>query len=83
MKIRDEAHRFAVDYHKSLRKKSFIKSAFQSIPMVGIKRKKILQKKYRTLNNLKSASIDELASIDGFNTKVAESIKSYISSANI
>jgi len=83
MKIRDEAHRFAVDYHKSLRKKSFIKSAFQSIPMVGVKRKKILQKKYRTINNLKNVSAQELASIDGFNTKVAESIKNYISSANI
>lgn len=83
MKIRDEAHRFAVDYHKKLRKKSFIKSAFQSIPMVGVKRKKILQKKYRTINNLKNVSAQELASIDGFNTKVAESIKNYISSANL
>jgi len=83
MKIRDEAHRFAVDYHKKLRKKRFIKSAFESIPMVGIKRKKILQKKYRTIKNLKNVTVDELSSISGFNIKVAESIKSYISSANL
>lgn len=83
MKIRDEAHRFAVDYHKKLRKKSFIKSAFESIPMVGMKRKKILQKKYRTLNNLKNISVDELASLEGFNIKVAESIKSYMIATNL
>ncbi len=81
MRIRDEAHRFAVDYHKNLRKKGFIKSAFESIPMVGAKRKKILQRKYRTLDNLKNVSMDELASIDGFNAKVARSIIDYAASA--
>ena len=81
MRIRDEAHRFAVEYHKNLRKKGFIKSAFESIPMVGAKRKKILQKKYRTINNLKKVSLDELLSIEGFNTKIAKSVMDYVAEA--
>ncbi len=83
MRIRDEAHRFAVEYHKNLRKRGFIKSAFESIPRVGAKRKKILQKKYRTIKNLKKVSLDELMSIEGFNTKIAKSVMDYVEEAKL
>lgn len=78
MHIRDEAHRFAVEYHKKLRKRSFIKSAFESIPGVGAKRKKALQKKYGTIDKLKDSSVAEIAALDGFNTKLAESVLGHL-----
>ena len=58
--IRDEAHRFAIKYHKILRKKELRKSILDEIPGIGEKRKKILLKYFRSIEEIKKSSIDEL-----------------------
>ena len=63
MRMQDEVHRFAISFHKSLRNKNMLRSAFEMIPGIGEKRKEILQKHYATLEALKSASLSELRQI--------------------
>ena len=83
MRIRDEAHRFAITFHKTLRKKRFISSEYESVPNVGKKRKIILQKHFGKLRNLKEVAIEDIASIKGLNLVVAKSIKDYLNSINV
>lgn len=83
MRIRDEAHRFAITFHKSLRKKRFISSEYESVPNVGKKRKIILQKHFGKLRNLKEVAIEDIASIKGLNLVVAKSIRDYLNSFNV
>lgn len=73
-KIQDEAHRFAITYHRSLRSKDLVKSILDEIPGVGEKRKKNLLKQFKTIENIKQASVEELAETAGMNKKVAEEI---------
>lgn len=83
MRIRDEAHRFALEYHKKLRKQKTVQSEYESIPNIGKKRMKILQKNFGSLNNIKDYSVTEIASVKGLNHKVAESIKEYLRTMNL
>ncbi len=73
-RIRDEAHRFAITYHRDLRSKSMVMSELDKIEGIGEKRRKILYDKYTTLDEMKKQSIDELASLDGMNRKAAENV---------
>ena len=57
--IQEEAHRFAVSYHKSLRSKSTVKSVLDEIPGIGPARRKVLLKHFRQLENIKGASLEE------------------------
>jgi excinuclease ABC subunit C len=77
-RIRDEAHRFALGYHRRLRHKEIIASALDSIPGIGPKRKKNLLKKFGSVRGIKDASIDELARVAGMTTKLAEKVKEYL-----
>jgi excinuclease ABC subunit C len=77
-RIRDEAHRFALGYHQRLRHKEGISSALDSIPGIGTKRKKALLKKFGSVRGIKEASIDELTTIIGITTKLAEKVKEYL-----
>jgi excinuclease ABC subunit C len=77
-KIRDEAHRFALGYHRRLRHKEGIASVLDSIPGIGPKRKKTLLKKFGSVRGIKEASIDELARVAGMTTKLAEKVKGYL-----
>jgi len=74
-RIRDEAHRFAIKYHKKLRGKKLIASELDYIQGIGPKRKQILIKHFGSLDKIKEASIEEIASLKGFNKKIAETIK--------
>jgi excinuclease ABC subunit C len=74
-RIRDEAHRFAIKYHKKLRGKKLIASELDYIQGIGPKRKQILIKHFGSLDKIKEASIDEIATLKGFNQKIAEKIK--------
>ncbi|AFS79039.1 exinuclease ABC system, subunit C [Gottschalkia acidurici 9a] len=76
-KIQDEAHRFAITYHRNLRTKDLVKSVLDSIPGVGEKRKKNLLKEFKTIENIKKATIEEISSVDGMNKKVAEEIYNF------
>src|SRR5690606_16122396 len=73
-KIQEEAHRFAISYHRSLRSKNLFKSELDDIKGIGQKRKVSLMKHFQSIEKIKNATIDELAEVDGMNKKVAEEL---------
>lgn len=77
--LRDEAHRFAITYNRKLREKETLKSVLDGIEGIGEKRKEILYRTYKTLDNILKASDDELKKL-GIPTSVAQRIKSYLTS---
>jgi len=79
-RIRNEAHRFAITYHRKLRSKRSTLSELDAIPGLGPAKKKTLLKHFGTLNKLKDAGIEEICKIPGINTKIAENIKSKLNS---
>lgn len=74
-RVRDEAHRFAVTFHRQRRSKSTFQSRLDDIPGVGPKRKQALLKQFGSLKAIKEASADELAAVPGLTKAVAEQIK--------
>jgi excinuclease ABC subunit C len=76
-RIRNEAHRFAIDYHRKLRKKRIIKSELEEIPGIGPARRKILLSHFGSVERIKQVSLEELLRIDGINQKVAENLYHY------
>lgn len=78
MRVRDEAHRFAVSYHRKLRGNRAIKSILDEVPGIGPARKKALIKEFGSVENMKKASVEELAKVKGMNRKVAEELWNYI-----
>ncbi len=76
--IQDEAHRFAINYHKSLRSKAAVESVLDEIPGVGPARKKLLLKHFGSLNNIKKATIEEICQVEGINKKTAEAIYNFL-----
>lgn len=75
--IQDETHRFAIDYHRSMRNKNMIKSELDDIKGIGQKRKMAIFNKFGSIENIKSSTVEEISSIPGFNTKIAEQILNY------
>ena len=75
--VRDESHRFAITYHRKLRSKNIQASSLDDIAGVGKKRKVALLKEFGTLENIKNASIDDLAKIKGMNQKTAENVYNF------
>jgi excinuclease ABC subunit C len=73
-RIRDEAHRFAITFHKKLRSKSQRISILDEIPGIGPSRKKELLKHFGSLSAIKKVSIEELSSVNGMNKKSAENV---------
>ncbi|MCX7724668.1 MAG: excinuclease ABC subunit UvrC [Thermodesulfovibrio sp.] len=73
-KIRNEAHRFAISYHKKLRKKTSFESVLEKIKGVGKKRRLTLLKHFGSISRIKSAKVEEIAKLKGFNIKLAERI---------
>ena len=73
-KIQDETHRFAIEFHKSIRSKEEIHSILDDIEGIGEKRRNMLIKHFKTIENIKQASIDEIRNIKGFNKKAAECV---------
>ncbi len=78
--IQEEAHRFAISYHKSLRSKTTVKSALDDIPGIGPARRKALLKSFGSLKNIKKASLEELEEVQGMNRKVAEVVYNFFNS---
>ena len=75
-KIRDEAHRFAICYHRKLREKEFLQSPLERIPGIGKKRRLELLRVFGSIENIKNATIDEIAKLKGLNKKIAENLLS-------
>jgi excinuclease ABC subunit C len=77
-RIRDEAHRFAVTYHRNVRAKAGTRSALDEVPGVGPKRKRALIKKYGSVQRIREADVDDIAATPGFTTRLAERLKAAI-----
>jgi len=73
-RIRDEAHRFAITYHRTLRDKKLTSSVLDTIPDIGDKTKKILLKHFGSVEKISEASIEELISAENIGTKTAQKI---------
>ncbi|MDD4503782.1 MAG: excinuclease ABC subunit UvrC [Clostridiaceae bacterium] len=78
--IQDEAHRFAINYHKSLRSKASVKSALDDIPGIGPARRKSLLKHFGSLKNIKKATLEELREVEGMNKKISEVVYNFFKS---
>lgn len=76
-RVQDEAHRFAINYHRSLRDKKMFKSILDDIKGIGDKRKKSLLKHFGSVDNIKSAKLEELSNVDGMNKKAALSVYNF------
>jgi excinuclease ABC subunit C len=76
-KIQEEVHRFAINYHKTLRRKNMTKSVLDEINGVGEKRRRSLIKYFKSVDNIKLASIEELAKVEGISEKTAEKIYNF------
>jgi excinuclease ABC subunit C len=72
--IRDEAHRFAIEYHRTLRGKAGVTSAIEELPGIGAKRRTALLKHFGSLQRLKDASVEEIAAVAGMNPTIAATI---------
>ncbi|MCF7875568.1 excinuclease ABC subunit UvrC [Candidatus Bipolaricaulota bacterium] len=73
-RVRDEAHRFAVDYHRRLRQKRTVRSSLDAVRGVGPKRKKTLLSTFNSVERISQASLDELKSVSGIPDKVADRV---------
>jgi excinuclease ABC subunit C len=74
-RLRDEAHRFAITYHRNIRGKKSLRSQLDDVPGVGPARKKALLRQFGSLRAIKAASLDELASVPGMTRRTAEELK--------
>ena len=73
-RIQDEAHRFAIEYHRQLRGKGQVHSILDDIEGIGPARRKALMRHYMSLDDIRKAKIEELAQIPSMNEKAAESV---------
>ena len=77
-RLRNEAHRFALSYHRQLRSKESTRSILDQIPGVGPKRKKALLKHFGTVSRILAAEVEELATVKGINQKLAAAIYQHV-----
>ena len=73
-RIQDEAHRFAIEFHRSLRSKEQVHSVLDDIPGIGDVRRKALMRKFKSLEKIQEASVEELASTETMNMKSASQV---------
>jgi excinuclease ABC subunit C len=77
-RIRDEAHRFAITYHRNLRSKNSLRSPIDMVTGIGPKRKRMLMRRFGTLQGIKDASVDDIASVPGLTRSLALLLKQTI-----
>ncbi len=73
-RIRDEAHRFAITFHRKLRTKRNLVSVLDHVDGIGPKRRQALWKAFKTIDAMKAASVEELAAVDGMNSAAAQTL---------
>ncbi|MDO4633010.1 MAG: excinuclease ABC subunit UvrC [Eubacteriales bacterium] len=81
-RIQDEAHRFAIEYHRSLRSKEQVHSVLDDIPGIGQTRRKALMRRFRSVEAVRDASLEELASTESMNQASAEAVYSFFHKEN-
>ena len=74
-RVRDEAHRFAITYHRQLRAKAGRQSALDAIPGIGPKRKRALLRKFGSVSGVRQAALEDVAATPGFTRRLAEAVK--------
>lgn len=74
-RIRDEAHRFAVTYHRNLRSKSSLKSSIDMVTGIGPKRKRMLLRRFGSIQGIKDAAVDDIAAVPGLTRSLAVRLK--------
>ncbi|HEX8727953.1 MAG TPA: excinuclease ABC subunit UvrC [Ktedonobacterales bacterium] len=79
-RVRDEAHRFAITYHRNLRSARTFRSVLDDIPGIGPKRKKALVRRFGSARAIAAASVEDIAAVDGMNRDLAERVKEFIGS---
>ena len=79
MRIRDEAHRFAIDFHKRTRSKALVTSGLDNVPGIGRKRRTVLLNHFGSLSKIKAAPPEEIAGLPGMNLRVAKELKEFLS----
>lgn len=73
-RVRDEAHRFAISYHRKRRAKRTLRSGLDRIPGIGEKRKESLLKHFKSIKKIRAATVDEISAVPGFNRKLAQTL---------
>ncbi|MCD6453293.1 MAG: excinuclease ABC subunit UvrC [Dehalococcoidales bacterium] len=77
-RLRDESHRFAISYHRQIRRRAGIASALDDIPGIGPKRKRALLRQFGSVSGIRSATEGELAAARGINRGLAKRVKGYL-----
>ena len=77
-RLRDEAHRFAIGYHRKVRGKEAFISLLDSVPGIGPRRKRALLRQFGSVQTIREASTEELAAVKGMTTVSAQKIKEYL-----
>ena len=77
-RARDEAHRFAVTFHRERRSKKSVQSALDLVPGIGPKRKRMLIRRFGSLRGVSNASIEEIAAVPGMTLTLARNVKNYV-----
>jgi len=76
--IRDEAHRFAIEYHRTLRSREGIASGIDTIPGIGTRRRTALLKHFGSLQQLRESSVEEIAGVQGMTGALAATVYSHL-----
>ena len=74
-RIRDEAHRFAITFHRNLRSKSSLRSPIDMVTGIGPKRKRMLMRRFGSLQGIREASLDEITAVPGLTRSLAIRLK--------
>ena len=77
-RLRDEAHRFAITFHRKLRRERNFKSVLEEIPGIGEKRKRALLSHFGSLKRIRAATVDDIAQVDGFNRELAQRVQQFL-----
>jgi excinuclease ABC subunit C len=77
-RVRDEAHRFAITYHRTLKNKRDFQSMLDNIPGIGASRKRTLLEYFGDIRKIREASLDVLQKVDGIGRQMAEKIQAFL-----
>ena len=77
-RLRDEAHRFAITFHRERRSKNSIRSALDLVPGIGPKRRKLLITKFGSVKGIQAAELEDIAAVPGMTMKQARTVKEYL-----
>jgi len=77
-RLRDEAHRFAITFHRKLRRERNFRSVLEEIPGIGDKRKRALLSHFGSLKRIRAATVEEIAQVEGLNLQLAERVQRFL-----